>query len=312
MREFGKIGQHHQRVSAGIVLAAQFVERAANVALHQRFEQVNHAGAVGQTQHVAYVLRTHGSRGMRDRLIEQRERVAYRTFGGASNQCQRLRLGGNLLLGGDAFEVLDQHRIVDPPQVEALAARQHRDRHLANFGGGEDEFDVCRRLFQRLQQGVEGLRRQHVHFVEDIDLVARADRGVARRVGDLAHIIDAVVRRSVHLQHVDMLALHDRLTMDAKLRHRDSRAADRPVGKLVIERARQDTRRRGLADAAHAGEDPGLRDASALERIRDGAHHGLLADQVVEGRRPVFARQHAIGRRGAATRRLTQIETRFG
>ena len=72
----------------------------------------------------------------------------------------------------------------------------------------------------------------------------------------------------------------------------------RAVGQFVIERAGEDARGRGLADAAHAGEDPGLRDAAGLERIRDGAHHGVLADQVVEARRAVFARQHAIaGRR---------------
>ena len=44
---------------------------------------------------------------------------------------------------------------------------------------------------------------------------------------------------------------------------------DRAVRQLVVERARQDARGRGLADAAHAGEHPGLRDAAGLERVRD-------------------------------------------
>ena len=72
-------------------------------------------------------------------------------------------------------------------------------------------------------------------------------------------------------------------------------AGDRAVRQLVIERARENARRRGFADAAHAGEDPGLRNAAGLERVRDRAHHGVLTDQVVEGRRPVFARQNAVG-----------------
>ena len=75
---------------------------------------------------------------------------------------------------------------------------------------------------------------------------------------------------------------------------------DRAVRQLVVERAREDARGRGLADAAHAGQDAGLRDAAGLERVRDRAHHRLLADQVVEGGRAVFARQHAIGRRPPA------------
>ena len=108
------------------------------------------------------------------RLIEQRQRVAHRAFGGARDQRQRRRLGLDVFLGGDAFEMLDQQRGIDAAQIEALAARQHRHRHLADFGGGEDELGVRRRLFQRLEQRVERGARQHVHFVEDIDLVARA------------------------------------------------------------------------------------------------------------------------------------------
>ena len=102
-------------------------------------------------------------------------------------------------LAADAFEMLDQHAGIDAAQVEALAARQHRDRHLADFGGGEDELGVRRRLFQRLEQRVERRAREHVHFVEDVDLVARRHRRVAHRVVDLAHVVDAVVRGGVHL-----------------------------------------------------------------------------------------------------------------
>ena len=75
-----------------------------------------------------------------------------------------------------------------------------------------------------------------------------------------------------------------------------------PSGSCIVERARQDAGGGGLADAAHAGEHPGLRDAPGLERVRDRAHHGLLADQVVEGRRPVLARQHPIMRRALRRR----------
>ena len=39
-----------------------------------------------------------------------------------------------------------------------------------SFSGGEHEFCVRRRFFQRLQQGVEGIDRYHMHFVDDNDL----------------------------------------------------------------------------------------------------------------------------------------------
>ena len=92
----------------------------------------------------------------------------------------------------------------------------------------------------------------------------------------------------------------------------DGRPVDRAVGQLVVERARQDARGRGLADAAHAGEDPGLRDAAGLERVGERAHHRVLADQVVEGRRAVFARQHAVaGRRRSRRRRWSSFSRRW-
>ena len=189
---------------------------------------------------------------------------------------------------------VDQRAGIDAAQVETLAARQHRHRHLADFGRGEDELGVRRRLFQRLEQRVERRSRQHVHLVEDVDLVARAHRRVADRIIDLANVVDAVMGGGIHLDHVEMPALHDGRAVHAELRHRDRRPGDRAVRQFVVERTCQDAGRGGLADAADAGEDPGLRDARSLERIRDRAHHGVLADQIVESLRPVLAGQHPV------------------
>ncbi len=253
------------------------------------------SGTIGKPEHLPHVLGAHGPRSMGDGLIEQRERVAHGALGGARDQRQCLGLGGNAFLGRDALQMRHQQRRIDPAQVKTLAARQHGDRHFTDFGGGENELGVGRRLFQRLEQRVEGGAREHVHFVEDIDLVTRRDRRVAHRVVDRADVVDAVMRGGVHLDDVEMARVHDRLAMHAEHRHLDGRAGDRAVGQLVVQRAGQNARRRGLADAAHAGEDPGLRDAAGLEGVGHRAHHGVLADQVVEGRGPVFARQHAVG-----------------
>ena len=99
--------------------------------------------------------------------------------------------------------MVHQKRRVDAAQIETLTAREHRHRHLADFGGRENELCVRRRLFQRLEQRVEGRARQHVHFVEDVDLVARAHRRVADRVVDLPHVVDTVMRGGIHLQYVE-------------------------------------------------------------------------------------------------------------
>ena len=246
--------------------------------------------------------------GMRDRLVEQRQRIAHRTFGRARDDAERLGLDLDAFLGGDIAEMLHQHVGLDAAQVEALAARQHRDRNLADLGGGEHELGVLRRLLQRLQEGVEGRRRQHVDFVDDVDLVARARRRIAHAVIDLADIVDAGVGRSVHLQHVHVPAFHDRLAVHAEVRHVDGRPLHRAVGLLVVQGAGEDAGGGGLADPADAGEDPGLRNSPGLERVRDGADHGLLADQVLEAGGAVFAGENAVGLVGRL-RQPAEIET---
>ena len=49
-----------------------------------------------------------------------------------------------------------------------------RDRDdLVFFGGRQDEDGVCGRLLERLEEGVEGGRREHVDLVDDEDQVRK-------------------------------------------------------------------------------------------------------------------------------------------
>ena len=54
--EGGEIREHHRRVGAGFVLAAQLVEGGGHVAAHHGFEQVEDASPVGQAEHVAHAV----------------------------------------------------------------------------------------------------------------------------------------------------------------------------------------------------------------------------------------------------------------
>ena len=270
------------------------------------FKQIDHAGAVGKAQHLPHRVGAHRACRMRDRLVEQRQRIAHRAFRGARDDAERLRLDLDVLLARDIGKMRHQHVGIDPAQVETLAARQHRDRNFADFGGGEDEFGVLRRLFQRLQEGVEGRGREHVDFVDDVDLVARAGRRIAHAVVDLAYVVDAGMGGGVHFQHVHVPAFHDGLAMHAGHRHVDGRPLRRAVRQFVIQRAGEDPRRGGFADAAHPGQDPGLRNPPGLERVGNRADHGVLADQIVETGGAVFPRQHAVVLAGL--RRAAEVE----
>ena len=114
-------------------------------------------------------------------LVEGADRVAKAALGVARDLEQRGLVDGDALAGGDAREHGDDLRRQRPVKVESLAAREDRRRDLVGLGRGEDEDDVRRRLFERLEERVERLRREHVDFVDDVDLVRAPDGREARR-----------------------------------------------------------------------------------------------------------------------------------
>ena len=227
MVEFGEIGQHRDRVGADIVLGAEGVERGRDIALHQVLEQFDDARPVGQAQHGAHLLGCDRAGTMGDRLVEDRQRVAHRSLGGAGDHCQRLIVDRRSPSCPAMPRMCSVSMLASTLlQVEALAARQHGDRDLADFGRRENELHMRRRLLERLQQAVEGLRRQHVDFVDDVDLVARRHRRIAHLLDDLADVVDAGVGGGVHLDDVDMAAFHDRLAVLAENREIDGGLVD--------------------------------------------------------------------------------------
>ena len=51
-----KIGQDDRGIGTGIVLVAQVAQRVGDIAAHQRLEQIDDAGAVGEAEHLPHVL----------------------------------------------------------------------------------------------------------------------------------------------------------------------------------------------------------------------------------------------------------------
>ena len=326
MGELEQVLQHHQRIGAALVERGR-ADRAPPPP--RRAARFRADRTPGRDRRCPSMSRTAASATVpprkRDRLVEQRQPVAHRAVGGARDQRHGRGLGLDPFGRGDPAVMRDQQLDRHAAQRKALAARQHGHRHLVDLGRGEDELDVGRRLFERLQQRVEGVLRQHVHFVDDVDLVARRDRPVAHAVGQLADVVDAGARGRVHLDHVDMAVLGDGAAVARTAPHGLDRRPARAVGADAVERAGDDARGRRLADAAHAGEDEGMGDPPGGDRVRERAHHRLLPDQLGEAaaagicgrardRRcagslmaPSSAQRARVG-----DRTTTQAETRYG
>ena len=143
---------------------------------------------------------------VRQRRVEERQGVPEAPVGRPGEEAEGVRLhrvGRHLLLVQDLPERLTDLRARDRPEVEALAAREDRRGQAPRLGGGQHEDHVGRGLLERLEQGVEGGLRQHVDFVDDVDLAPPARRRVAGVLAERPHLVDPAVRGAVDLEHVE-------------------------------------------------------------------------------------------------------------
>ncbi|VVE64644.1 hypothetical protein PPN31119_01642 [Pandoraea pnomenusa] len=252
-------------------------------------EQAHEHTLVDGAEHAAYRCLGQRPRRIGDGLIGERERVAHAAPRRLGEQAQRLWLALDALFAQDIREVRHDMPGRHLLQVELQATREHGDRNLLRIGRRQDELDVCGRLLERLEHRVERVPREHVHFVDHVDLEA----GIRGRVDGLLeqrrHFIDAPVRRRIHFDVIDETALVDRA---ARLAHTTRLGRD---PRLAVERLGQNTRERRLADAARARKQIGVMQTLLLERVRQRTHDMLLAHQGREAFGAPFAREYLIG-----------------
>ncbi len=87
----------------------------------------------------------------------------------------------------------------------------------------------------------------------------------------------------------------------------DRRAA-LPVRADAVERLGDQAGGRRLADAADAGQQEGVGEPIALDRVAERLHHRILPDQLRKTLRPIFAREDAISLRFLGLRRPVQAK----
>jgi hypothetical protein len=145
-----------------------------------------------------------------------------------------------------------------------------------------------RRLFQRLEHGIERRGGEHVHFVDDENLEAGDGGCVLRVLQQVAHLVDLGVGGGIHFQHIDETSLVDL---------RASRAYAARFGGdagLAIQCFGKDAGEGGLADAAGSREQISVMQALLLQGIGKRADDVLLADQLLKCLGAPLSRQHLI------------------
>ena len=196
---------------------------------------------------------------------------------------ERLVRHVDLLRVRDQAQLLHELREPRPLEDERLAARANGRQDLREVGRAEDEDEVRRRLLDQLQQRVPRRVRELVRLVEDVDLVAPLRRLEHDALADLADVVDAALRRRVHLDHVERRAVRDRDARVARL----VRVRRRPL--RAVQPLREDARERRLPGAARPGEDVRLPHLPRGDRVLERADDRLLPDDLVEVLRAVLA-----------------------
>ncbi len=249
--------QHLRNAEIGVVI--QHVERLGHVAVVERRAAERHG------------------------LVEHRQGVAHAAVGFLRDEVQRLFVGRDVLLPGDVFEVFDAVLDADAVEVVNLAPREDGRNDLVFLGRREDEDGVCGRLFERLEEGVEGCGREHVDLVDDEYRVTAHLRDDAHLLDQRADVLHRVVRCGVQLVDVQRAALVERAARFALV------AGFCAVGAQAVDGLCKDAGAGGLSHAAGTAEEVGMGQLGALDGVFERRGNMFLPDDRGEGRGAVFA-----------------------
>ena len=108
----------------------------------------------------------------RNHLIEGRQSIAHTPFPLTGDQRERPVTDLDLFCINDLTQPLGDLAQADLAKIETLTTRQNSHRNLVRFGCSKNEFYMFGGFFESLQQGVKGVDRKHMDFIDDKNFVA--------------------------------------------------------------------------------------------------------------------------------------------
>ena len=213
-------------------------------------------------------------------LIENRECVAHPAVRLRGDDAERILLRRNIRFLTDIDETIANFRHRNAVKVIPLAARLDRRGHFVWLRRRENEDHALGRLLQCFKERVKRLRCEHVHFVDDVDLIMPLRWSKLHRLAQIADLVDATVGRCVDLKDI-----HRRAVADAAAGVTDAaRRERRPLG--AVQRAREDLCRARLACAARPCKEVGVAGLPARHRAGKRAADMLLPHEIGKTLRP--------------------------
>ena len=263
-------------------------QRVANAFAHAGVNDVEQNLVVGKSKDLLKHHRIDSTGRRCEQPIEQRKPVAHGAVGQTRDRQQHILGDLDALTLGNGTEMFGDLLGGNIAEIKALAARLNRLRNLVRFGGAENELHMRRRFLHGLEQRVERWRREHVNFVDDVDAVLAARRRKASASDKVARVVDASVGSAVDFDDIEVFAAENRVADGFGFRERA----------VAVECSGKDARHRGLANAAGAAKEIGVRGAVGLDRVLQRAGDRLLANDLAEIARSVAAGEHGVRLRG--------------
>ena len=220
-----------------------------------------------------YVLDRKFGPAKRNHLVENALGVAHAAVCEAGYRAYGAVGGLYLLFGGYFRQVFCDKLFRYRAEFKALAARCYRAQNLVRLGGGENEFDVLRRLFERFEEGVEGVGSQRVDFVYYVYFIGALRGGVLAVLAQLSDFVYRAVRRPVYFNDIHAGAVHYRLRYFIVVGRMYVRAAP------GVESLGEQARNGGFARAARPHEEICVADSAGLYGVGERAHNVLLPDE---------------------------------
>ena len=262
-------------------------QRRCTVLRFQRIRNTEQIAAVGHTRHAAHHicvdLCRHTGAG-----VQNGQCIAQCAICQTGDQLGSIRGQLQLFLPCDILHPAGDVLRPDAGEIIPLAAGQNGGRHLLDLGRRQNKNDMGRRLFQRLEQRIEGCCGQHVHLIDNVYLIFTGAGRVSSLIAQVADIIHAVVGSGIHFHYIQNAAVVDApadLALTAGVAIYRVQAVDRLCKNFSAG---------GFAGAAHTGEQIGVAHTVCHDLVFQSGDDGPLTHHVFKALGPPLAVQCAI------------------
>jgi len=217
-------------------------------------------------------------------LIEDGQGVAHTAVGLDGDDGQGFVFSFRALRVGDAFQLIDDVVHADAVEIVDLATGKDGGNDFVFFRRSQDKDGVVWGLFQGLQKGVEGCRREHMNFIDDVHLVLAQLRGNAYLVDQGPDAVYRIIGGSVQFKDVE-----GTLVVETETGFTGIAGLSLWSRVQTIDGFGKNSGTGGFANASGTAKQVGVRQLVVFDRVFQRGCEGGLPDHRLKGVGAVFA-----------------------